>query len=342
MSTIISTISPGLAESFSPDKTYHTGNIVLYRNKYWVCNTHETFGAWRDDDWTKYEEFVKILDDKLSKKRDVADLFTAWEIKGSGGSLIYPVWDAFKNRWELQISNVTYYSNSDSNSTDATFTASTGETIHAIRKRILTEDDVTTDLTSQTEGKAADAKAVGDALDGKVDNVDGVVENTLTVGNSAAKTVLLGNSIGFVYQTGHGETAVAIMLPMKEGTFALTSDITDATKLTPVFSEWMLGNHNHDMLIRNISATYDEVKKGWETTEELSSDGGQTWNEYTVLADENPDPDKTATSITCISATFVRAIVGYTLGDKDTPTLMSTAGPRYDSATGTVKIFIEE
>ena len=171
---------------------------------------------------------------------------------------------------------------------------------------------VSTTFTEQDAGKAADAKAVGEALAGKVDNVDGVIKNTLTVDSGGARTVLLGNSIVFVYQTAHGESSVAIMLPMKEGTFALTSDIADATKLTPVFSEWTLGDYAPYVLIRNISATYDEAKKGWETTEELSSDGGQTWNEYTVLADENPDPDKTATSIKCISATFIRTIVGYT------------------------------
>lgn len=104
---------------------------------------------------------------------------------------------------------------------------------------------------------------------------------------------------------------------------AILSDIADATKLTPVFSEWTLGDHTPGMLIRNISATYDETKKGWETTEELSTNGGQTWNEYTVLADENPDPDKTATSITCIYATYVRTIIGYTTANGEN--LMSGA-----------------
>ena len=112
-------------------------------------------------------------------------------------------------------------------------------------------------------------------------------------------------------------------IPTGLGTLARSADITDATKLTPVFSEWMLGDHSSGMLIRNISATYNDDKKGWDTSEELSSDGGKTWTTYTVGAEQNPDPDGTATSVTCISSTFVRVVVGYKLGpDSDAPILI--------------------
>ena len=77
---------------------------------------------------------------------------------------------------------------------------------------------------SATAGQAADAKAVNDALNGKVDNIEGVVEYSLEVINRDVHTVLTGNAIV------HGQIGddVTAMLPNKSGTFALTSDIEDA------------------------------------------------------------------------------------------------------------------
>lgn len=294
MSTILSTISPGLAESFSPDKTYHTGNIVLYRNKYWVCNTHETEGSWRESDWTEYPEFVKLLEDKLSKKRDVADMFTAWEIKGSSEAFIYPVWDDFRHRWELQIATTTYYSSSGFNATEATFTASTGETIQAIRKRILTEDDVTDDLENPTAGKAADAKTVGEALGAatKLTPVFSEWVPTFKV-NEAAKNALLEY---------------------------YPDDFTESSEFKPSVS-------GYDIYVDDVSIGATDEYAEYATTAKLSGGHAVFFGALGI------QPDDTVA---------IRSIVGYKLGDKTTPTLMATDGPKYDSATGTVKIFIEE
>ena len=77
---------------------------------------------------------------------------------------------------------------------------------------------------SATAGQAADAKAVNDALAGKVDNAEGVVEYSLEVINRDVHTILTGNAIV------HGQIGddVTVMLPNKSGTFAITSDIEDA------------------------------------------------------------------------------------------------------------------
>lgn len=94
--------------------------------------------------------------------------------------------------------------------------------------------------------------------------------------------------------------------------YAKLSDVADKTKLTPVYSGWTLGNHYDEFLFRNISATYNEDEKGWDTSEEMSQDGGVTWQTATVSASYNPDPDRSATSVICVSATFNRTIIGYT------------------------------
>lgn len=189
--------------------------------------------------------------------------------------------------------------------------------------------DVVAPSASATEGQSADAKVVGSVLKGFFRDdgppffyfdeynrlhgnfiSNGVFVEDYFAGNGGAVSCDGVGKLAF-----HAKAGLLVILDAngnEVARFVKSTDLTDATKLTPVFSEWTLGDHAPGMIIRNISATYDEVKKGWETTEELSSDGGQTWNEYTVLADENPDPDKTATSITCISATFVRTIIGYT------------------------------
>ena len=78
--------------------------------------------------------------------------------------------------------------------------------------------------SSATAGQAADAKAVNDALERKVANIEGVVESSLEVINRDVHTVLTGNAIV------HGQIGddATVMLPNKNGTFALTSDIEDA------------------------------------------------------------------------------------------------------------------
>ena len=77
---------------------------------------------------------------------------------------------------------------------------------------------------SATAGQAADAKAVNDALERKVANTEGVVERSLEVINRDVHTILTGNAIV------HGQIGddATVMLPNKNGTFALTSDIEDA------------------------------------------------------------------------------------------------------------------
>lgn len=77
---------------------------------------------------------------------------------------------------------------------------------------------------SATKGQAADAKAVNNALNRKVDNTEGVVEYSLEVTNRDVHTILTSNAIV------HGQIGddVTVMLPNKSGTFALTSDIEDA------------------------------------------------------------------------------------------------------------------
>ena len=77
---------------------------------------------------------------------------------------------------------------------------------------------------SATKGQAADAEAVNGALESKVDKTEGVVEYSLEVINRDVHTVLTGNAIV------HGQIGddVTVMLPNKNGTFALTSDIADA------------------------------------------------------------------------------------------------------------------
>lgn len=79
---------------------------------------------------------------------------------------------------------------------------------------------------SATAGQAADAKAVNDALESKVDNIEGVIEHSLEVINRDVHTILTGNAIV------HGQIGddATVMLPNKSGTFALISDIEDAVK----------------------------------------------------------------------------------------------------------------
>lgn len=79
---------------------------------------------------------------------------------------------------------------------------------------------------SATSGQAADAKAVNDALNMRVSKVEGEVEHSLTVRNGDVQTILTGNAIV------HGQIGddVTLLLPKKNGTFAVTSDIEDAVK----------------------------------------------------------------------------------------------------------------
>ena len=79
---------------------------------------------------------------------------------------------------------------------------------------------------SATSGQAADAKAVNDALNMRVSKVEGEVEHSLTVRNGDVQTILTGNAIV------HGQIGddVTLLLPKKNGTLAVTSDIENAVK----------------------------------------------------------------------------------------------------------------
>ena len=83
---------------------------------------------------------------------------------------------------------------------------------------------------SATAGQAADAKATHEALAGKVNNVDGVIENQLIVGPDEDCTVIAGGKVNHGYYDGIGVYLATIKLPNKNGTFAIVSDIEDAVK----------------------------------------------------------------------------------------------------------------
>ena len=83
---------------------------------------------------------------------------------------------------------------------------------------------------SATAGQAADAKAVNDALGGKVDSQNGVVKDSLAVSEAGFKTTFRRDSIICEVFDGVGVSWVVIQLPHKDGTFALKSDIADAVK----------------------------------------------------------------------------------------------------------------
>lgn len=109
-----------------------------------------------------------------------------------------------------------------------------GETDAALAGK-LDKTAVVAPSASATAGQAADAKAVNDALNGKVDNVDGVIENQLNVGPDEDCTVIVGGKINHAYYDGIGVNLAIIKLPKKNGTFALTSDI-DARLPYPLYS----------------------------------------------------------------------------------------------------------
>ena len=98
------------------------------------------------------------------------------------------------------------------------------DAVYAELANKLDKTAVVAPSASATAGKAADAKAVNDALSGKVDKTEGVVEYSLEVINRDVHTILTGNAII------HGQIGddATVMLPNKNGTFALTSDIEDA------------------------------------------------------------------------------------------------------------------
>ena len=210
--------------------------------------------------------------------------------------------------------------------------------------------DVIDPATATTTGKAADAKKVAEALAGKATAVitDTIDHKIVIVSGDDVWWIVPGKVYywddGIDGSHAHSPTSVfdlpnAINVDSK---FALTSDIAAATKLTPVFSEWVLGDHAAGFIFRNISATYDEYVKGWETEEEYSSDGGATWISAFVPAKGNPDPDGTATSVTCVSANFIRSIVGYKLGDKTTESDPTLNGMSVDDITKLAEAAVED
>lgn len=103
----------------------------------------------------------------------------------------------------------------------------TDATVARIDAKKLDKTAVVAPSASATNGQAADAKAVNDALAGKVDNVNGVIENQLSVGKAADETVIAGGSIRHQMIGDGGAFVWFLTLPKKSGTFALTSDIED-------------------------------------------------------------------------------------------------------------------
>ena len=108
--------------------------------------------------------------------------------------------------------------------------AYTKEETDAALANKLDKTAVVAPSASATAGQAADAKAVNDALAGKVDNVDGVIENQLIVGPDEDCTVIAGGKVNHGYYDGVGIALAIIKLPKKSGTFAIVSDIEDAVK----------------------------------------------------------------------------------------------------------------
>ena len=109
-----------------------------------------------------------------------------------------------------------------------------GETDAALAGK-LDKTAVVAPSASATAGQAADAKAVNDALDGKVDNVDGIIKNQLLVGDGNDRTLIAGGEVNHSYYDGVGVAFAIIKLPKKDGTFALTSDI-DARLPYPLYA----------------------------------------------------------------------------------------------------------
>lgn len=109
-----------------------------------------------------------------------------------------------------------------------------GETDAALAGK-LDKTAVVAPSVSATAGQAADAKAVNDALNGKVDNVNGAIEEQLSVGKAADKTVIVGGLIRHQMIADGSASVWFLTLPKKSGTFALTSDI-DARLPYPLYA----------------------------------------------------------------------------------------------------------
>jgi len=64
MDTIISTISPGLAPSYSPASTYAVDEFVLYQNKYWRCIiTIAVPEAWNPAHWVEATNLLQGINE---------------------------------------------------------------------------------------------------------------------------------------------------------------------------------------------------------------------------------------------------------------------------------------
>ena len=104
------------------------------------------------------------------------------------------------------------------------------DAVNAALANKLDKTAVVAPSASATAGQAADAKAVNDALAGKVDSQNGVVKNSLAVSEAGFKTTFQRDSILCEVFDGVGVSLVIMNLPQKNGTFALKSDIADAVK----------------------------------------------------------------------------------------------------------------
>lgn len=145
-------------------------------------------------------------------KTDGIKNFSGWAFGGNGVG--------YKNE-----NSIGYYSYNCSILGDGT----KNETLIKLAEVVLADPST----EASASGKAADAKAVGEALNGKVDNKNGVIKSSLAVGELENQTIIEPGSINqaFLEDPLLGGIALeTIKLPKKSGTFALISDIADAVK----------------------------------------------------------------------------------------------------------------
>lgn len=198
--------------------------------------------------------YAKIND--LAKKRDIDDMFTPWVFVGGKALDPQPVKigdDIYHYEWTDAIGNV--WSTADTaerHLLSAEFTINTPE-IHdaffATRRRILDTDDIDPEL--KTEGRAADAKAVGERMLDKT--TGGIVNGDMLVNTDGTELNGVGLKFGdkffklvfdeglLVFITNYNGKTLGVRIPYNrivddDIELAITSDIDAATKLTPVWS----------------------------------------------------------------------------------------------------------
>lgn len=215
--------------------------------------------------------------------------------------------------------------------------------------------EISTTFTEQDAGKAADAKAVGDALDGKLDKSGGTLTGPIDIcaefGETDEASVTLrekSNNSDIVRIVARYRNNALIevnghkfLLPTvdHDDAFAILSDITDATKLTPVY-DWVDNGNGvipEGVMVRNVGIPYaDDVpdpyhNADWHIDFEMSTDGGELWVETTYTDYAGYEDGKLNFGG---FFKFTRFIVGYKLaGDKQSPLLVPVT-EKTDAGTG--------